>query len=69
MQREINDNVKIGSSIPPFQSVEKNTAIDKTASDFDNANLKAKKITRLIEWRIYDADIACHIPGTLDLVF
>ena len=49
MQREINDNVKIGSSIPPFQSVEKNTAIDKTASDFDKANLKAKKITSLIE--------------------
>ena len=69
MQREINDNVKIGSSIPPFQSVEKNTDIDKTASDFDNANLKAKKITRLIEWSIYDADIARYIPGTLDLVF
>ena len=44
-------------------------AIDKTASDFDKANLKVKKIRRLIERDIYNADIACYIPGTLDLVF
>ena len=28
----------------PFQSVGKSPAIDKTASDFYNANLKVKKI-------------------------
>ena len=49
--------------------MEKSTAIEKTASDFDNANLKVKKIRGLIECGIYDADIARYIPGMLDLIF
>ena len=69
MQREISDDVKIGSLVMRFQSVGKSPAIDKTASDFENANLKVKKIRRLIERGIHDADIARYIPGTLDLVF
>ena len=69
MQQEISDNVKMGSSVTPFQSLGKSSAIDKTASDFGNANLKIKKIRRLIERDIYDADIARYIPGMLDLVF
>ena len=47
----------------------KSPLIDKTASDFDNANLKVKKIRRLIEHGIYDADIPQYIPGTFHLVF
>ena len=69
MQREISDEVKIGNSVTPFQSVGKIPAVDKTPSDFDNANLKLKKIRGLIEWGIYDADIARYIPGILNLVF
>ena len=69
MQWKISDDVKIGSLVTPFQSVGKSPAVDKTASDFDNANLKVKKIRRLIEQDIYDVDIALYIPGTLDLVF
>ena len=69
MQQEINDNVKMGSSVTPFQSVGKSPAVDKTASDFDNTNLKIKKIRRLIQRGIYNADIAPYIPGRLDLVF
>ena len=34
---------KIGASVTPFQSIGKAWAIDKNASDFDNANLKSKK--------------------------
>ena len=41
--REISDEVKIGDSATPFKSVRKCLAIDKTASHFDNANLKVKK--------------------------
>ena len=63
------DDVKIGSLVTPFQSVGKSPAIDKTVSDFGNANLKVKKVRRLIEWGIYDANIARYIPGTLDLMF
>ena len=58
MQWEISGDVKIGSSVMPFQSAGKSPAIDKTASDFNNANLKVKKIRRLTEWGIYNVDIA-----------
>ena len=58
MQREIGNEVKIGDSVTPFKSVEKSKAIDKTALDVNNANLKVKKIRRLMECRIYNADIA-----------
>ena len=69
MQREIDNEVHIGKLVAPFRSVGKLAAIDKTASDFDNTSLKVKKIRRLIEKEIYDADIARCISRTLDLVF
>ena len=69
MKWEISNDVKIGSSVLPFQSVGKSPAVDKTASDFDNAKLEVKKIRRLIERGIYDANNAHYIPGMLDLVF
>ena len=69
MQREISDDVKIGASVTLFQSIGKAPVIDKNASDFDNANLKVKKIRKLIEHGIYHADILRYIPGTSDLVF
>ena len=46
------DDVKIGSSVTPFESVGKSPAVDKTASDLYNANLKVEKIRRLVEWDI-----------------
>ena len=69
MQKDIGDDAHIGQSVTPFQSVDKSVAVDKTASGFDNANLKVKKIRRLIEHEIYNADIVCYIQGTLALVF
>ena len=69
MQRQINDNIHLGQTVTPFESLRKSSAIDRTASDFDNANQKVKKIKKLIDKREYDTDIACYIPGTLNLVF
>ena len=48
MQRGISEDVKLGNSVTQFQSARKSPAVDKTASDFDNANLKVKKIRRLM---------------------
>ena len=53
----------------PFQRVGKSEAVDKTTSDFDNANFKVKGIRRLIEHRTFDADIARYILRTSDLGF
>ena len=69
MQPKISNDVHIGQSVTPFKSLGKSPATDKTASDFDNANLKLKMIRKLIEHRVYDADIARYIPETLNLVF
>ena len=59
MQQEIGDEVHIGESVTPFKCVGTLAAIDKIASDFDNASLKVKKVRRLIDNGIYDSDIAC----------
>lgn len=68
MQKDIGDDVHSGQLVTSFQSVDKSAAVDKTTSDFDNANIKVKKIRRLIKCGIYDADIAHFIPGTSELV-
>ena len=60
-KKDIGDDVHIGHSVTPFQSVGKSAAIDKTASDLYNTNPKVKKIRRLIERGIYNADI---LPAT-----
>ena len=69
MMLEINNDVKIRNSVTPFECVGKSPAVDKTGSDFYNANVNVKKIRRRIEQGIYDKDIACYISGMLDLLF
>ena len=59
----------LGQTVPPFDSIGKSSAIDRTASDFDNANEKVKKIKKLIYSGEYDADITRYIPTTLQLIF
>ena len=44
-------------------------SIDKTASDFDTAREKVKKLKRLVDRGEYDDDVARYIPGTLELAF
>ena len=69
MQREIGDNVHLGQTVSIFGSVGGVPSIDRTASDFDTARGKVKKLKRLVDRGEYDADVARYIPGTLDLVF
>ena len=45
------------------------SAIDRTASNYNDAREKVKKIRGLIKTGKYDADIARYIPGTLDMVY
>ena len=42
MQREINNEIHLGQTVAPFESIGKSSAIDKTASDFDSVNQKVK---------------------------
>ena len=43
MERQINDNIHLGNTVTPIESVGKSSAINGTTSDFDNANQKVKK--------------------------
>lgn len=45
--KDIGDDVHIGHTVTPFKSIGKSGALDKTASHFDNANLKVKIIKAL----------------------
>ena len=52
-----------------FDSIGGYSAINRTASNYEDAREKIKKITQLISAGIYDADIAKCIPRTLDLIY
>ena len=45
MQREIGTQVNMGKNVSAFESIGHVPSIDKTASDFDNADTKVKKLT------------------------
>ena len=45
------------------------SAIDRIASNYNDAKEKVKKLRELIKTGKYDADIARYIPGTLDMVY
>ena len=69
MQRQTEDEICLGSTVSPFDNIGLSSAIDLTASNYDNVKNKLKKLRELISTGNYDADIARYIPGTLDMVF
>ena len=53
MQRKIDENVHLGQTVSPFDRIGKSSAIDRTPSDFDNANEKVKKNQKVdIFWQV-----------------
>ena len=53
MQQEIEKNVNLGQIVSSFDSIGKSLAIDRTPSEFDNANEKLKKNQKVdIFWQI-----------------
>ena len=69
MQREIENRVHIGSAVSPLDDIGVSSAIDRTASNYENAKNKVKNIRQWMSMGSYDVDIAKHIPGMLDLVY
>ena len=69
MQREIGNEVHIGATATAFSSIGKSSAIDRTASNYEDPGEKVEKIRQLISTRTYDADIASYIPRNLDFVY
>ena len=69
MQREINDKVFLGNTVSPFNDAGRSSAIDRTASNYDDARGKVRKIRELISTGRYNKDIAKCIPGLPELKF
>ena len=44
MERRIGDEIHLGKTINLLDSIEASKSIDRTASDFDNANEKIQKV-------------------------
>ena len=67
MQRDISDRNTLGDTLNPIDDARRSTAIDRATSNYNDAKEKAQKIRDLIHMGKYDADLAKHIPGLLDL--
>ena len=69
MQREISDRVFLGETLNPYDDPRKSTAIDRTASNYNDAKEKVHKIRDLIGTGRYDENLAKYIPALLELAF
>ena len=57
MQKEISDRVFLGQTVSPYENAGQSSAIDRTASNYDDGKEKIKKIRELISTGKYDEDI------------
>ena len=69
MQRNISDKVFLGQNVSHFDNAGESDAIDRTASNYNEAKEKVQKIRELIKTGNYDADTAKSIPGLLKMKF
>ena len=69
MQRNISNKVFIRQNTSPFDNAGESDAIDRTASDYNEAKEKVQNIRKLIKTGNYDADITKYIPGVLEMKF
>ena len=69
MQREISDKLFLGNTASQLDDIGRSSAIDRTASNYNDAKEKDKKIEGLISTGRYDQHIAKYIPDLLDLKF
>ena len=69
MQREISDNFWGGNTVFPYDNAGRSSAINRTASNYNDAKEKVQQIRELIKTGRYDKNIARYIPGLLELKF
>ena len=67
MQREISDNFLGGNTVFPYDNAGRSCAINRTASNYNDAKEKVQQIRELIKTGRYDKNIARYIPGLLEL--
>ena len=67
MQRDISNRNTLGDTLNPIDDARRSTAINRTASNCNDAKEKVQKIRDLISMGKYDADLTKYIPGLMDL--
>ena len=67
MQREISDKKTLGDTLNPINDARRSRAMDRTTSNYTDAQEKVKKVRDLINLGKYDPDLAKYIPRLLDL--
>ena len=69
MHREISNKVFLGNSVSPLDDIGRSSTIDRTASNYNDAKEKVKKVRKLISTGRYHKDIAKSTPNLLELKF
>ena len=69
MQREISDKVFLEQTVSLCDDAGRSSAIDRTASYYNDVKEKVKKLREPINPGKYDEDVAKYIPGLLELKF
>ena len=69
MLREICDKVFLGNTVSPYDDAGRCSAIDRTASNYNDDKEEVKNVRELTSAGRYDQDIAKYIPGLLELKF
>ena len=67
--KEISDKVFLWNTVSPYDNIGRLSAINRTASNYNDAKEKVKEIRELISAGGYDEDIVKYIPGLLELKF
>ena len=67
MQRDISNKNTLGDTLNPMNDIRRSTAIDRTASNYNDAKEKVQKTRDLINLGKYDADLVKYIPDLADL--
>ena len=67
MQRDISNKNILGERLNPINDIRRSTAIDKTNSNYDDAQEKVQKIRDFIKMGKCDADLAKYIRGLMEL--
>ena len=67
MQRDISNRNTLADTLSPIDDARHSTAINRTASNYNDAKEKVQKIRDLINIGKYDADLTKYIPRPMDL--
>ena len=66
MSKKIENELELGTTVSPFDTIGASSAIERSTSNFLTAGEKVQKIRKSISAGTCDADIAKYIPVNLD---